>query len=117
LPDIREHAETDAHPSFLLGGVIIGGSATFADLTQSIDYFGVEQDGFRQRSLARTIVSEQSKVPDVFKPILRHITNPLYVSVLLTIIAIADKYSKLDAKNRGIETKTRETVNVFEIVV
>jgi len=103
LPDIWEHTEADTHASFLLGRVVIGGRAAFADLPQSINYFGVEQDGFRQRSLACTVVSEQSKVSDVFKPILRHITNPLYVTILLTIIAVADKYSKLMPEKRGIE--------------
>ena len=42
LPDIGEHTQTDAHASFLFGGVIIGGSAAFADLAQAVDYFGVE---------------------------------------------------------------------------
>jgi len=49
---------------FCFCGVIIGSWCSLADLTQSVDYFGVEQDVLLPRSVACTVVSEQSKVSE-----------------------------------------------------
>jgi site-specific DNA-cytosine methylase len=42
-------------------------------------------------------MSEQGQVSDVFKSILRHINNPLYVSLLLIIIATVENSSNFGA--------------------